>query len=94
VRVLINDSNFGTTTDEEGRFELVMLASWAELKSGKLTLRFEGSPFAFKQQSLRLSLRNHPKPFVLKVKMQSIEGRGQVVGKIRMPEPPVKPPRG
>jgi 5-hydroxyisourate hydrolase-like protein (transthyretin family) len=94
VRVLIKDTNYGTVTDEQGRFELVMAASWAPLKSGKLTLHFEGSPFAFEQQDIRLSLRNHPKPFVLKVKMKSIPDRGRIMGKIMMPEPPVKPPRG
>jgi len=94
VRVLIKGTNYGTTTDEQGRFELVMAANWAPLKSGKLTLHFEGSPFDFQQQDLTLNLRKHPKPFVLKVTMKSIPDRGQVMGKMRMPEEPVKPPRG
>jgi 5-hydroxyisourate hydrolase-like protein (transthyretin family) len=93
VRVLIKDTTYGTKTDEQGRFELVMAAGWEPLKSGKLTLHFEGSPFDFQQQDRTLAIRNHPKPFVLKVTMRSIARRGQVVGKMRMPEEPVKPPR-
>ncbi|MDB5235237.1 MAG: hypothetical protein JWR44_2230, partial [Hymenobacter sp.] len=93
ARVLINNTNYGTVTDEQGRFELVMAAKWGPLKSGKFTLHIEGSPFDFKPQALTVTLHRPAKPVVLTVRMLSIPGRGQVVGKIRMPEPPVKPPQ-
>ncbi|GAA4347613.1 hypothetical protein GCM10023185_02790 [Hymenobacter saemangeumensis] len=94
VRVLINDTNFGTTTDEQGNFELVMAPGWAPIKSGKLNLQFIGSPFDFEKQTVKLNTRSQAKPAALKVTMKSIPDRGQVVGRMMMPEPPVKPPRG
>jgi len=94
VRVLINDTNFGTTTDEQGRFELVMAPGWAPIKGGKLNLQFIGSPFDFQKQTIKLNTRSKARPAELKVTLKSIEGRGQVVGRMMMPEPPVKPPRG
>ena len=94
VRVLISNTAYGTVTDEKGRFELVMAASWAPLSSGKLALHIEGNPFDFLPQNLTVPVRSSTKPTVLQVRLRSIPDRGQVMGKIRMPEPPVKPPRG
>ena len=93
ARVLIHNTAFGTVTDEEGRFELVMAANWAPLSSGKLALHIEGNPFDFLPQDLTVSVRRSIKPTVLQVRLRSIPDRGQVMGKIRLPEPPVKPPR-
>ena len=40
VRVLINNTQFGTTTNEKGEFELVMARDWAPVTAGPLALRF------------------------------------------------------
>ena len=93
ARVLINNTNYGTVTDEQGRFELVMAAKWAPLKSGKLTLHISGSPFEFKPQALTVAIQRPAKPVMLTVRMLSIPNRGQVMGKIYPPKSPVKPPR-
>lgn len=93
ARVLMHNTTFGTVTDEKGRFELVMAANWAPLSSGKLTLHIEGNPFDFLPQDLTVSVHRSTKPTVLQVRLRSIPDRGQVMGKIRLPEPPVKPPR-
>ena len=93
VRVLINDTPFGTTTDAKGQFELVLARSWAPIAGGKVALKFLGNPFDFTEQTLTVDVRATPQPAPLAVHLASIPNRGQVMGKIRMPEPPVTPPQ-
>ena len=92
ARVLIKGTNFGTTTDETGRFELVMAATWKPLKSGKLLLEVLGNPFDFQPKNLTVAISRPAKPVTLTVRLLSIPNRGQVMGRLAMPEPPVKPP--
>lgn len=94
VRVLINDTQFGTTTDEKGNFELIMARDWAPIAGGSMTLKFLGNPFDFQEKTVALDLRATPQPAALTVPMESVPNRGKVMGKIRMPEPPVAPPKG
>ena len=93
VRVLINDTQFGTTTDDKGNFELVMALNWAPVAGGGVTLKFLGNPFDFQEKTVALDLRATPQPAALAVHLESVPNRGQVIGKIRMPEPPVAPPQ-
>jgi hypothetical protein len=93
VRVLINDTQFGTTTDAKGQFELVMARSWAPIAGGKVALKFLGNPFDFTEQTVTVDVRATPQPAPLAVHLVSVPNRGQVMGKIRMPEPPVTPPQ-
>jgi hypothetical protein len=93
ARVMIAGTQYGTITDEQGRYELVMAANFEPIKKGTLTLEFSGSPFAFKKQTKSLKIARQTKPVELNVTMQSIEKRGQVMGRMMMPEPPVAPPR-
>ena len=92
--VFINDTQYGTTTDENGRFELVLARSWEPVRAGMLTLRVQGSPFVFKTQEVKVKVPAAGPPVELVVRMESMEGRGKVMGKIRQPEPPVMPPKG
>ena len=92
VSVFINDTQFGTVTDEQGRFELVMASGWGPIAGGKVTLKFVGNPFDFQEQTLKLDTRATPRPAPLVVRLASVPNRGQIMGKMRMPEPPVKPP--
>jgi hypothetical protein len=94
VRVLINDTEFGTTTDDKGNFELTMARTWDPIADGKVALKFLGNPFDFKEQVLTMDVRATPKPAPLVVRLASIPDRGKVMGRIRMPEPPVAPPKG
>ncbi|MGY3090696.1 hypothetical protein ACVWYF_003757 [Hymenobacter sp. UYAg731] len=93
VRVLINDTQFGTITDEKGNFELIMARDWAPIASGSVTLKFLGNPFDFQPKDVVLDLKATPQPAPLVVPMESVPNRGKVMGKIRMPEPPVAPPQ-
>ncbi|GAA4051314.1 hypothetical protein GCM10022409_42600 [Hymenobacter glaciei] len=92
--VFINDTQYGAVTDENGRFELVLARSWEPIRAGALTLRVQGSPFVFKPQEVAVKLPAAGAPVELVVRMESVEGRGQIMGKIRQPEPPVAPPKG
>ncbi len=92
VSVFINGTQFGTVTDEQGRFELVMAADWAPIAGGTLELKFVGNPFNFQEQTLKLDTRATPRPAPLVVRLASVPNRGQIMGKLRMPEAPVKPP--
>ncbi|MBF9141491.1 carboxypeptidase-like regulatory domain-containing protein [Hymenobacter properus] len=92
IRVLINDTEFGTTTDDKGNFELTMARSWAPIANGKVALKFSGNPFDFKEQTVAVDVRTTPRPAPLMVQLASIPDRGKVMGRIRMPEPPVAPP--
>ena len=92
--VFINDTQYGATTDENGRFELVLARRWEPVRAGALTLRVQGSPFVFKPREVAVKLPAAGPPVELVVRMESVEGRGQIMGKIRQPEPPVTPPKG
>ena len=92
VSVFINDTQFGTVTDEKGRFELVMAPGWAPIAGGKVALKFVGNPFDFQEKVLKLDTRATPRPKPLVVRLTSVPNRGQIMGKMRMPEPPVTPP--
>ena len=92
VSVFINDTPFGAVTDAEGRFELVMAPGWGPIAGSKLALKFVGSPFEFQEQTVKLDVRATPRPAPLVVRLQSVPNRGQIMGKMRMPEPPVTPP--
>ena len=92
--IFINDTQYGTVTDENGRFELVLAPGWEPVRAGALTLRVQGSPFVFKPQSVPVNLRTAVQPIELVVRMESVEGRGKIMGKIRQPEPPLAPPKG
>jgi hypothetical protein len=94
VRVLINDTQYGTTTDEKGNFELTMARTWTPIAGGKVALKFLGNPFDFQEQTVAVDLRATPKPAPLLVRLASIPDRGKVMGRIRMPEPPLAPPKG
>ena len=91
ARVMINDTEFGTTTDEKGNFELVMARDWAPIAGGSATLKFLGNPFDFKPKDVVVDLKSAPA--ALAVHLESVPNRGKVMGKIRMPEPPVAPPQ-
>jgi hypothetical protein len=92
VRVLINDTEFGTTTDDKGNFELTLARTWGPIANGAVALKFIGNPFDFQQQTVALDVRATPQPAPLAVRLESVPNRGKVMGKIRMPEPPVVPP--
>ena len=92
--VFINDTQYGATTDENGRFELVLARSWEPVRAGALTLRVQGSPFIFKNQQVPVKLSAAGAPVELVVRMESVEGRGRIMGRISPPEPPVAPPKG
>ena len=92
VSVFINDTQFGTVTDEQGRFELVMASGWEPIAGGKVALKFVGSPFEFQEQILKLDTRATPRPAPLVVRLASVPNRGQIMGRMAMPKPPVMPP--
>lgn len=92
--IFINKTPYGAVTDEQGRFELVMAATWEPVRAGTLTLHVEGSPFEFKPQDVPVRVRGARKPLELKIRLESVEGRGRIMGKIRQPAPPVAPPKG
>ncbi|SFQ76735.1 carboxypeptidase-like regulatory domain-containing protein [Hymenobacter arizonensis] len=93
VNIFLNGTQYGTVTDEQGQFELMMSPSWAPIAGGTVELRFVGNPFDFVEKILSVNTRSTPQPEPLVVRMESVPNRGQVMGKIRMPEPPVTPPR-
>ncbi len=94
INIYINGTTFGTTTDAEGYFTLTLARGWAPIAGGKVELKFVGNPFNFKEKTVLLDLHATPRPKPLAVHLESIPNRGQVKGKIRMPEAPVAPPKG
>ncbi len=93
ARVMVKDTKYGTVTDDKGNFELLMATTFEAIKKGELRLEISGSPFAFEPQTVVVKVGRKPKPTTLAVRLKSIAGRGNIMGKIRMPEPPVAPPR-
>ncbi|PJJ60828.1 peptidase associated/transthyretin-like domain-containing protein [Hymenobacter chitinivorans] len=94
AQLFINDTEYGTVTDENGRFELVLARGWKPVRASQLTLRVQAGHFTFKPQVVPVNIPAAGPPIELLITLESIEGRGQVMGKIRMTEPPVAPPKG
>ena len=94
ARVMIKGTDYGTLTDDNGHYELLMAATFEPLKKGTLTLEFSGSPFVFERQTQVLKVAHKPKPLTLNVTLKSVEGRGRIMGRMVMPKAPVAPPRG
>lgn len=95
ARVLIKGTNYGTTTDANGRFEMVMAATWAPLKAGKLQLHIEANPFEYLalDKTVPVPAKKPVKPIVLTLRLQPNPERGQVMGRIAQPPTPEKPPQ-
>ncbi|UOQ52127.1 carboxypeptidase-like regulatory domain-containing protein [Hymenobacter cellulosivorans] len=92
--LFINDTQYGTVTDENGHFELVLASGWAPVRAGQLTLWVQGSPFTFKPKTVPVTTPAAGPPIELLIQMESIEGRGQVMGRVVPPKRPETPPKG
>ncbi|OWP64353.1 hypothetical protein CDA63_04785 [Hymenobacter amundsenii] len=90
AEVFIGDTPYGATTDEQGNFRFTMQQQWAPVQGGVVSLRVSGSPFVFKTQTLSVEVAPAPTP--LTVRLKSVPGRGQIMGKVMAHEPPQKPP--
>jgi len=95
ARVLIKGTEYGTTTDATGRFELVMAANWQPLKSGKLALHIEANPFEYLtlDRVVPIATKKPAKPVVLTLRLPPNPERGTIMGRIAQPPTPVKPPQ-
>jgi len=90
AEIFIGDTPYGAVTDEQGNFSFTMQQQWEGVQNSTVSLRVQGSPFVFKQQvvSMKVSLASEP----LTVRLQSVLGRGQVMGRMVQHDPPQKPP--
>lgn len=92
AHVFVDGTKYGAVTDEQGRFQLTMRATWRPVKSGRLTLTITAGHFTFRPQRVVVDLSGNRQPAPLAVRMLSQPGRGYIVGKISPTEPPVPPP--
>ena len=76
VNIFINDTQFGTVTDEQGRFELAMAPDWAPIAGGMVALKFVSNLFNFQEQTVKLNVRAMPWPAPLVVRLVSVSNRG------------------
>lgn len=90
AEIFIADTPYGAVTDEQGNFTFTMLEKWAPVQQGQVQLRVQGSPFVFEKQTV--AVRTSPAPTPLTVRLKSVPGRGQIMGRIAPHEPPQKPP--
>lgn len=90
VEIFIGETKYGAVTDEQGNFSFTMPQQWEPVQNGAVSLRVQGSPFVFKQQTI--SVKTTPAPEPLTVRLLSIEGRGQIMGRLVQHDPPQKPP--
>jgi hypothetical protein len=91
--IFVDGTKYGAVTDEQGRFSLVLPASWKSVQKGKVSLKVQASPFEFKPSLVSVAVKAHRQPAPLVVRLLSVPGRGQIMGKIRQMEPPVAPPK-
>lgn len=91
--IFIDNTKYGAVTDDEGRFSLILPASWKSLKKGKVSLRVQASPFEFKPRTVVVTVPARRQPAALAVRLLSVPGRGQIMGRIKQAEPPVAPPK-
>lgn len=90
AELFIGDTPYGAVTDEQGNFSFTMLSAWSAVAQNTIQLRVQGSPFVHKQQVVPVTVSPAPAP--LTVRLESVPGRGQIMGKIVRHEPPQKPP--
>ncbi|SDY27596.1 peptidase associated/transthyretin-like domain-containing protein [Hymenobacter psychrophilus] len=90
AEIFIADTPYGAVADEQGNFGFTMKQQWAPVQNGSVSLRVAGSPFVFEPQTLSVAVSPAPAP--LTVRLKSVPGRGQIMGKVAGHEPPQKPP--
>ena len=90
AEIFIGDTAYGAVTDAQGNFSFIMPQRWKPVRQGNVQLRVQGSPFEFTLQTVVVAVSPAPKPLV--VRLKSVEGRGQIMGKLAMHKPPRKPP--
>lgn len=90
AEIFIGDTPYGAVTDEQGNFSFTMQQLWAPVQNGLVSLRVQASPFVFEKQLVAVKVSPAPAP--LTVRLKSVPGRGQIMGRIVQHEPPQKPP--
>ncbi|MBD2713591.1 carboxypeptidase-like regulatory domain-containing protein [Microvirga sp. STR05] len=90
AEIFIGDTPYGAVTDEQGNFSFTMKQLWAPVQNNLVSLRVQASPFVFVTQQVAVKVSPAPAPLV--VRLKSIPGRGQIMGRIAQHEPPQKPP--
>ncbi|MBT2556534.1 carboxypeptidase-like regulatory domain-containing protein [Hymenobacter sp. ISL-91] len=90
AEIFIADTPYGAVADEQGNFSFTMKQQWEAVQDGSVRLRVSGSPFVFVPQTISVAVSPAPAP--LTVRLQSVPGRGQIMGKVAGHEPPQKPP--
>ncbi|WP_324673655.1 carboxypeptidase-like regulatory domain-containing protein [Hymenobacter sp. GOD-10R] len=91
--IFIDGTKYGAVTDDEGRFSITLPASWKSLQKGKVSLRVQASPFEFKPRTVVVTVPARRQPAALAVRLLSVPGRGQIMGRIKQADPPVAPPK-
>jgi hypothetical protein len=91
--IFIDGTKYGAVTDDDGRFSLTLPASWKSLQKGKVSLRVQASPFEFKPRTVVVTVPARRQPAALAVRLLSVPGRGQIMGRIKQSDPPVAPPK-
>lgn len=90
AEIFIGDTPYGTVTDQNGNFSFTMKQKWAPVQQGRVQLRVQGSPFVFVSQKVPVKVVPAPKP--LTVRLKSVEGRGNIMGRLAPHNPPLPPP--
>jgi CarboxypepD_reg-like domain len=90
AEIFIGDTKYGAVTDAQGKFSFIMPQHWKPVQQGKVMLRVQGAPFEFESQTLAVAVS--PSPQTLTITLKSLKDRGRIMGKIKMHEPPRKPP--
>lgn len=90
AEIFIGDTPYGAVTDEQGNFSFTMQQLWAPVQNNLVSLRVQASPFVFVRQTV--SVKVSPAPAPLTVRLKSVPGRGQIMGRIVQHDPPQKPP--
>lgn len=91
--IFIDGTKYGAVTDDDGRFSLTLPASWKSLQKGKVSLRVQASPFEFKPRTVVVTVPARRQPAALAVRLLSVPGRGQIMGRIKQSDPPIAPPK-
>jgi len=91
--IFVDNTKYGAVTDDEGCFSLTLPASWKSLQKGKVSLRVQASPFEFKPRTMVVAVKPRRKPAPLAIRLLSVPGRGQIMGRIKQSDPPIAPPK-
>ena len=92
AKVFIKGTKYGAVTNAQGEFSFSFATDWKLAEKGEFLLEISADAFTFESQLVAVKFKNQLTPAPLTVRLLSLPGRGNIMGRVRLVSPPVPPP--